>query len=775
MSENKPGFFENIKNKFFGKKEISSQEDLVKDYEKVRREHASEQKISSAEARIQLDELKKIRDEELKNASPQEKDLLNQEFDKSIDDIYSKIDKKELFKLENAEDYIDLINTLSPEEFRLMQIEKEYGSGRFNKFRAYLKGEYDFSIEENGNVKRNIWTEFSRKALNTVFNRRTALQAGALGVVGILTGGVNIAASAYTFVGSSLGRGGVEFWSSVWGKEGQSRKELAEEYAKGWMELKKKGKEINKSGITEEEKNNKIYSLVESYCNFDTTVINKKEELQEVKKETDIYREKWSKYGALAGLGANFIAGGFAHLKELITAHKMDFDTLKATHDVVMTKDGHLASLYNSAEELAKAKAGYMLEKIDPQTGQELYKYVSAHGVDPSKLLPLGEHMAHTFKEGWMDYAKYFFGVGQNLAREGAVLAGTYIAGMEGIVKAGRKGETKEEKISKSQMQKEKILEPLNEKIKMTKDEAEARAKEPYNQANVGDQWILYFDNQPVRVEIKSKSVDPRTNEEIIIFEDIDNTGLMKINGKSEGVLDYTRDKFNNMGKKVDGVLSGKWENKNYSIDEWDYMDKELKKFKSKEDIEDKYIKWTSNDTKLKFADKDNKKLEDVNYKVYKIDPKNNEMIIYDAKEGSSSENQRKFKLTDLLHGILSFEENVPSSKQETEEAEKGKTDIEKVNEKLEKRTDLPEGINKIEKNQFWEYEGEMYQIYNFSKDKKKIIAWKLTQDAQGKFKKPQVANAEITNLDDFAENAQFREIALGQERQEKKQNQRNQ
>lgn len=779
MAENKPtDFIENIKNKFFGnKREISSEGELVEDYKRV----SEEKKINLAEARLLISKLNAERDERLEGMSKEEQEFFNEQFDKNLDEIYSKIDKKELFKLENAEDYVDLVAALSPEQYRLMKIEQEYGSKRFDKFRAYLKGEYDFKIEENGDVKKHAWYGWSRKALNTVFNRRTALQAGATGVIGIFTGGVSLGASAFTFLGSALGRGGVELVSTFWGKEGQTRRELTEEYTKGWKDLRKLGKEIHRSKLTEEEKNAKIASLVEAYCNFDTTIINKKEELKQVKKETDVYREKWSKYGAFAGLGTSFLAGGLAHLKELVIAHKLNFDTLKATHDVVI-KDGQLAALYNSAEELAKAKAGYMLKEIDPKTGQEIYEFVSKHGVDVSKILPIGEHGAHAFKGDWWDYARYFYGVGMNFAREGAVAIGTYIAGIKSIVEAGKKSKSKEEQLRETEEKKAKVLGPHKEKMEISKTEAEARAREPYNQANEGDQWILYFEDvnkvlQPCRVEIKKKTIDPRTNEEIIIFNDIDNTGLMRFGGKIEHTLDYTREQFNRDGVKMEDIISGKWEHKNYTIDEWQFYEKKMKDLglTKKEDIENKYVDFVSKDVMSQLTDKEGRKLEDTNYKVFKIDDIENEIIIYDEKVGTAQEDLRKFKLTTLLHKIKNFEKETPEAKKEpAKEAEKEKTDIEKANAKLEERGQFPEGIEKIEPGQCWKYQGNVYKIESFSKNKKAILAWKLIKDQHDKYRMPQMMEGRIDNLADFANNAEFTIVTFAQERQEKKQGQRN-
>lgn len=408
----------------------------------------AEAKISKEQARVMIEQLENNRKASLEGRSETERAFINKKFDGALEQIYARINRKELFKLEKAEDYIDLIRGLSSQERRALELEKEYGKGLWGRFKTFLAGEHDFDILENGDIKRHYWNEFARKALTSVFNRRTALQGGALAVIGILTGGIG--AGTATILGSVAGRGGVEVWESTKGKEGTIRREVAGIRAQRWAELRNIAKDLHNPELSQEEKNNKIADLVERYCALDTAIMNQNEELQKAKQETDALREKWTKIGAWAGLGTSIFAHGFltglTHLKEIFT--RLDINGDRIFHNVGLI-DGKWHFFYDSAQELAAAKSA------------------------GATIVSGKAHVITSEGAGW---AQYFWGMGKNLLRDFGVLAATYLAGikryreMQPLV-GGRKPEPQVKAGA------EKILASMKEKWESVKKEKEETEK----------------------------------------------------------------------------------------------------------------------------------------------------------------------------------------------------------------------------------------------------------------------------------------------------------
>jgi len=443
-----PSLLEKMKGIFVKKQETEPK--IPQPERSIQPKSKKEGYISKTQAKMKIEELEKRRSGQLEGRSKMKQDLINEEFDKQLAQIYKKVDRKELFKLEEAEDYIDLINALSPQEQKALQLEAEYGKGRTGKFKAFLAGEHDFKIYENGEIKRQVWMELLRKATVTVFNRRTALQVSALGVIGILTGGVgSLGAGIATILGSQVGRGGVEAWESINGKEGNIRRKIAEANVANWAKLKQDARGLHNPELTEEERNQKIINLVEGYCKIDNEVMTQKEELRKTKLEVDKLREKWTKIGAWAGLGTNIFAHGFltglTHLKEIFT--HLDINGDKIFHDVTQI-NGVWNFLYNKGEAFA-------------QTVQHI-----------------GGKTAHAIVQEGAGWSQYFWGAGKNLLRDFGVLTATYLASMKDI-REYHPLQTKEVHMSwLSQKEAAKITKPLADKQENMQQKREAQVKE---------------------------------------------------------------------------------------------------------------------------------------------------------------------------------------------------------------------------------------------------------------------------------------------------------
>ena len=115
------------------------------------------------------------------------------------------------------------------EELRRRDIEHRYGKGTLARMRAWLAGEYDFRLTQ-GRLERDNLTFLARKALVTIFNRRTLLGGAALAAVGIFTGGVGIPA-LYALGGGTLGNAIGELWQTASKNNPETaRRELYQQY-----------------------------------------------------------------------------------------------------------------------------------------------------------------------------------------------------------------------------------------------------------------------------------------------------------------------------------------------------------------------------------------------------------------------------------------------------------------------------------------------------------------------------------------------------------------
>lgn len=285
-----------------------------------------------------------------------------------------KLASAEKIKIPNApEELVALMSQIDAVSWRERKIEERYGEGRLGKIKAFLSGERDFSLTEDGQLKRNAWNELSRKALNTVFNRKTALAAGSLAIVGALTGGVGLPAAGALF-GSIAGKGTIEAWHSLNGKERGLREEMARSQYRQWVGLRELAQDSEKEGISEEEKNQKIGELVDTFYRS-SEEINVRE--KEILKEEKIWNRRRNIGMLLGGLAGAGIGVGLSNLSEQVM--RMDINGDGVRH-LVEKVNGSWHYLYNSANEVASAAshgatlvpdtAGYATHALGEPTSQ---------------------------------------------------------------------------------------------------------------------------------------------------------------------------------------------------------------------------------------------------------------------------------------------------------------------------------------------------------------------------------------------------------------------
>lgn len=269
-----------------------------------------------------------------------QKDRLQMQRDLEEAKQQERLTNPEKIKIPNTpEDLVVLMSQIDAVSWRERKIQERYGEGRMGKVRAFLAGERDFEMTEDGSIKRNAWNELSRKALNTVFNRKTALAAGTLGVVGILTGGVGLPAAGALF-GSMVGKGTVEAWHSLNGRERGLKEEMARSQYRQWATLREMALKSQEGSAGE---------LIDTFYQS-SEEINVRE--KEIIKEEKIWNRRRNIGMLLGGLAGAGIGAGLSHLSEQVM--RMDIDGDGINH-MVEKVNGSWHYVYNTAEEAANA------------------------------------------------------------------------------------------------------------------------------------------------------------------------------------------------------------------------------------------------------------------------------------------------------------------------------------------------------------------------------------------------------------------------------------
>ncbi|MCL5795634.1 MAG: hypothetical protein M1338_04760, partial [Patescibacteria group bacterium] len=328
------------------------------------------------------------------------------------------LEKTERFR--DPQEAVDFLSAYSHEEWRKRDLDQKYGKGLMGEFKKFIAGEYDFDVDEGGEVKKNTWKTWLRIGAKTLLNKQVATGALSLGVVGLLTGGIGLGAGAATFFGTAAGRGVGEAWAEITG-EGKLREEIARAQYGKWYEgrnLAKEITELQKQGTDPEQINNKIAELVQFMYEPHKETVERQEEYKKLQAKNDKIKNGLGMIGGMAGLATHMALGG---LKDML--YNLDIDGNHVYHNVQLVNDKwHF--IYNGTEAHAK---------------NILTHEVTSKGV------------------GWADY---LWGVGKNFARDFAVLGATFWASKKNFdMNLG--GKSEKEITESKKYEKESLLKSL--------------------------------------------------------------------------------------------------------------------------------------------------------------------------------------------------------------------------------------------------------------------------------------------------------------------------
>lgn len=212
---------------------------------------------------------------------------------------------------QTAAEAIHQVESTSWEDIRERRIEEKHGQGFIGRVKSWLAGEHDVAVDEEGDVRRNLWSELTRRGARTFFNRRTLAGGAMLATVGFLTGGWGLPA-AYAFLGGVAGRGIGEAWSAFKGKERKLREDLLRYERNQWYDMKRLSVEYNAT-VDPAVRAERLTQLVGRFYDASNDAISaRKRELgveleQELTKQEKL-RKNLEMGGYLAGLGGGLLA-----------------------------------------------------------------------------------------------------------------------------------------------------------------------------------------------------------------------------------------------------------------------------------------------------------------------------------------------------------------------------------------------------------------------------------------------------------------------------------
>ncbi len=247
----------------------------------------------------------------------------------------------------------EVMANISFRELRDAEQRVKYGAGVVGKLRAFMAGERDFEISDNGAIAdANILKEAGRRLISTFGNKRTAFQAGMYLGLGALTGGLGWAAGGVMF-GGMAGRGLAEMGELFSGRTRDARESILYAERARWERMQALALEIQSAPDDQGRQINLAHQLVELLHRQGENVLIRdiaahEKTLAEREEKFTRVRDRLQTVGELAGgaLGlTSILNGGVEHLTT-------DGDLI--FHGVQQANDS-MQYLYSSGAEAGKA------------------------------------------------------------------------------------------------------------------------------------------------------------------------------------------------------------------------------------------------------------------------------------------------------------------------------------------------------------------------------------------------------------------------------------
>lgn len=435
------------------------------------------------------------------------------------------------------------------------RIDSTYGERWTGKVKAMMAGVSEQTLAGKDAWYKNEWTRRTAKVLG-----KTAISAGIgysiAGAVAVMGGPVTWGAVGAAALGSAVGRGAVEAYRAITGKERGMREKVNTDYLKRYDDVGKAAERILKletnlrNAATDDERNqyqdaiNLEYAKLITMTNTDTLTDTLAAQEQELRK-TEIKAEKMANWGAVAGA----VAGSAAHVLkgayDVTHGGRMfDFDTNGVAHNVrQVTEAGHQLH-------------GKFVYFLNPDE-------VANHIADPAHHWVTGGQTGHLLTENW---GQILSALGKEALSGGAVVlpeAAQAIASSKGEAAAVQEMETRRQRITTGPG-----AEMAKIKGKIEKGTPELPTPEAPPDPNI-QPGIKYLFEPPPRQQIELKPKDPTassmtiTRPELLTIFDVQPTHVVLERTTSHGPS-YIEVKKEELAK------GKKWEHPHYdTIEDW--------------------------------------------------------------------------------------------------------------------------------------------------------------------------------------------------------------
>lgn len=248
----------------------------------------------------------------------------------------------------NPEDLIHFLSLMNAQEYQEYRIEEKHGKS-LSKFQKITKGELNFELTKEGQVRYNIFRELAQRAAR-VFDKETLTAIGLYGTVGIVMGGFGIPGLA-ALTGKVGGRASVEVVAAISGQEREAQRSQAELMAQEWAEL---------TALAGQYQNEKANLSIEQQAEMQTEIINRfynksenmtraEGQLTEREEVWKSRRDKMGKVLSFVGAGTGLVTG-LTGLTNMISWGNMDGDKV---HHAVRMVDGVWQFAYHAGENIA--------------------------------------------------------------------------------------------------------------------------------------------------------------------------------------------------------------------------------------------------------------------------------------------------------------------------------------------------------------------------------------------------------------------------------------
>jgi len=278
---------------------------------------------------------------------------------------------------------------------RLKDIEQRYGAGLLGRFRAFLAGEFDFDILPEGETRKNALKTLARKAVVSIFNRRTLLGGAVLAGVGIFTGGIGSIA-LYSMAGGVLGNTLAETLESVLPKTPtKAREALLKLYITSSQAMLQR---VKQKEIKNPEDVSQLFGQILNQIQYENQKQIQKhhQRIIDLEKKWNIVKSAFYGLGALAGGALGSLSEMVSHTQNLSNIQHLgwrDFDGDGFYHYVVKVGDQLYYQIRPQDIEFART-TGWPLTSFKIESLQGMW-----HSVLPNQPLPSVQSSLDVFSQ----------------------------------------------------------------------------------------------------------------------------------------------------------------------------------------------------------------------------------------------------------------------------------------------------------------------------------------------------------------------------------------